>query len=91
MPEGWDRSPAAGDGGNPEDPTAAPCRAYHWHGAERGRFINIIEGASPYGMAPEATADITVLGRPAIIGPVHEGYAVEFSTYAPQATYTLVG
>jgi hypothetical protein len=91
VPEGWDRALAAGDGGHPEDPTVAPCQAHHWRGAELGRFINVIDGVSPYGIAPDSTSQIMVIGRPAMVGVIHEGYAVEFATYSPQRRYTLLG
>lgn len=75
VPPGWSPEFRSGDGGEGGDPAAVG----HWSGG-RGRFVNVLRpdnGTLPVPAAPPAEAErVTVLGAPALLGRVHEGYGV---------------
>lgn len=71
VPRGWSAVLVKGPGGGGADATAVG----HWSGGS-GRYVQLARGRS-YALA-EPTRQLTVLGRGARGGQIHEGFAVQF-------------
>lgn len=90
VPEGWiqELQEGSGGGGEPEavighygndTPAGTPEKA-------EGGFADLFVGTSPYAISNGQ--EIRVLDEPAVLGEIHEGYAVEFTQH--DCDYTLV-
>lgn len=76
LPDEWkDQYLVAGSGGD----DAEQCGVYHWGGDGRYVDVRVGDGGQSFGAG---TRTITVLGRPAPLGSIHEGFMVQTTTHA---------
>ena len=80
VPEGWSADLEPGSGGTEEQ----ECDVWHWGRADgaMGSTVDVRLGDGAEALTPERSRTITVLGRPARIGPIHEGFMVLLDGYA---------
>ncbi|HEV2757759.1 MAG TPA: hypothetical protein VG318_18520 [Actinomycetota bacterium] len=86
LPPGFSARARGGSGGGGPDQPDAPVLA-HFRGPT-GRFVDVV--VSPrFSWAQADTDRVTVLGRHATLGAIHEGYSVEFRL--GRCRYELLG
>jgi hypothetical protein len=87
LPDGIDADPRPGSGGSPGVAAAEDAGIIGHFRGPQGTFIDVMDAAPP--SATSRPSQITVLGAPATLAAIHEGYSVELR--AGRCDYSLAG